>query len=70
MKYVKVMTIPGRSAQVEIEDNATVADAVAKAGMTLDGYQITLTSQASGANGNSIPANGDDIVLTRQVKGA
>jgi len=70
MKYVKVMTIPGRSQQVEVEDSATVADCVAKAGMTTDGYQITLTSQASGANANSVPQNGDDVVLTRQVKGA
>ena len=69
MKYVKVMTIPGRSQQVEVDDDATVADCVAKAGMSLDGYQVTVTSNNS-ANANTVPVNGDDVVLTRQVKGA
>jgi len=70
MKYVKVMTMPGRSQQVEVEDYATVADCVTKAGMTMEGFQITLTSTPNGANANSVPVNGDDVVLTRQVKGA
>ena len=69
MKYVKVMTIPGRSAQVEVDDNASVDECVRKAGMSHDGYQITVTSQAN-ANANTVPQNGDDVVLTRQVKGA
>jgi hypothetical protein len=60
MKYVKVMTIPGRSTQVEVDYNATVADCVS----------ITCTAPATGANANTVPKDGADIVLTRQVKGA
>lgn len=68
-KFIKVMTIPGRTQQVEVDDNASVADCVEKAGMSHSGYQITVTSQPS-ADANTIPKDGDDIVLTRQVKGA
>ena len=69
MKYVTVMCLPGRTARIEIGDEATVKDACDTAGFDTNGYQVTMTSNPS-ATLQSIPANGDQIVLSRQAKGA
>ena len=70
MKYIEVMTIPGRSIKVEVDDNATVADCVEKAGMTLQGFSLTCTKPAEGATGSTVVEEGATICLTRQVKAA
>lgn len=70
MKFVKMLQIPGRIADVEVEDDASIADIAATAGVCLDGMNITCTDPANGANASTVPANGAQVVLTRQVKGA
>ncbi len=70
MKYCKIMSIPGRCADVEVEDDATIEDISQKSGISLDQKTITCTDPATGATASTVPANGAQIVLTRQVKGA
>lgn len=70
MKYVKVMTVPGKGVDVQVADDATVGTAVQAANMTTDGFSITLSPFVEGANANTNVADGSTIVLTRAVKGA
>ena len=70
MKYIKVMTIPGKAIDVEADENATVHTLVGLAGMTLDQMTISLSPAVEGANANSVVPDGGTICLTRQVKGA
>lgn len=70
MKYIKVLSIPGRVADVEVEDNSNIDACVRQAGMSLEGMNITCTDPAKGATATTVPANGAQIVLTREVKGA
>ncbi len=70
MKHVKVMCIPGRVVDVELSDNGNIAEAVALAGMNLEGFTVTCTSPAEGASASTVVDNGATICLTRQVKGA
>lgn len=70
MKMITVMQIPGRSAQVHVHDQATVDDAVNEAGMSLDGYTISVSPHVSGATGSTVVPDGSTVGLTRQVKGA
>ena len=70
MKYVKIMSIPGACADIECEEDANINTIAQSAGMSLAGMNITCTDPKSGANARTIPANGAQIVLTRQVKGA
>jgi len=70
MKHVKVMSIPGRVVDVELSDSANIAEAVTKAGMNLEGFTVTCTDPAQGANASTIVRNGATVCLTRQVKGA
>lgn len=70
MKYVTIMTIPGKSVQVEVEDDASIAFIAQKAGFDITGMSITCTAPAEGANAATVPGDGATICLTRQVKGA
>lgn len=70
MKYVKIMSIPGRSATIECEEDANISTIAESAGMELGGMNITCTDPATGATTTTVPANGAQVVLTRQVKGA
>lgn len=70
MKMITVMLLPGKTAQVHVPDDATVGDCVNEAGMSLDGYTISLSPHVAGANSATVPADGSTVGLTRQVKGA
>ena len=70
MKYIKVMTIPGKAIDVEVDDNATVNTCVSTAGMTLDQMTISVSPTVEFASANTILADGSTVCLTRQVKGA
>ena len=70
MKYINVMSILGRAADVEVDDAATIADCVQQAGLSLDQMNITCTNPATGATAGTVPADGARVVLTREVKGA
>lgn len=66
---VTVMIIPGDSRTVELENGATVAQAITAAGFDSNGYQVALSSNPN-ATAASPVGEGDKVVLTRQVKGA
>ncbi len=70
MKFNKIMSIPGRVANVESEDNATIAAIAQQSGFSLEQMNITCTDPATGASASTVPANGAQIVLTREVKAA
>ena len=69
-KFVKIMSIPGSSMDVEVDDDASIQQIADQANMRLSQMNITCTDPATGANASTVPANGAQIVLTRQVKGA
>ena len=70
MKYVTIMSIPGASRQVEVEDDATIANVAEKASLNLMGMSITCSNPAEGATHSTIVGDGATVCLTRQVKGA
>lgn len=71
MKYIQVMTIPGKSVPVEVDKDATLGVCVETAGMVLNGFDITVAPNAiRGANANSAIPDGSTICLTKQAKGA
>lgn len=70
MKYITVMTVPGRSQQVEVTDDATIADAVRAADQELGGYSISVSPHVASPSASTNIAPNSTICLTRQVKGA
>lgn len=69
MKIVEVKMLPGFRREVEVDDGATVRDAVAVAGLSLDQHSISVSDNPS-ATADSVVSNGATILLTRQTKGA
>lgn len=69
MKYIEVMALPGGKKSIEVADDATVGDAISKAGYNLTGYTLSVTNDPN-ATPDSRVLDGARIVLTRQVKGA
>ena len=70
MKYIKVMTIPGKAVDVEVDDDATVATCCAVAGFDTAGWKVDLNPVVPGASLETVPPSGSTVCLTRQVKGA
>jgi len=67
-RKVVVSIVPGKSVTVEVDENGTVADALAAASVSPEGYQV----RAGGSVLNDLNApveDGDNLVVTRQVKG-
>lgn len=69
MKFVTVQVIPGTARNVQLEDNATVEDAIRAAEFTSSGFNVSISNDPQGTV-NSIVKNGAEVMLTRQVKGA
>jgi len=70
MKIITVMQLPGRSAQVNVPDDATANDCVQAAGFDASGYTLSSQPSVSGLNGSSVLPDGTTLGLTRPVKGA
>lgn len=68
-KVVQVQMVPGTKKTVNLDDDASVADAIAAAELTTEGYQISVSDNPS-ANTATKVNNGALIMLTRAVKGA
>lgn len=65
---VKVGAMPGRIEEYALEDNATVADAIALAGLNTSGYEVKVDGSVVTDFSRSI-GGANTILLTKQVKG-
>lgn len=65
---VEVGTIPGTGLKnVEVGMSATVADALTEAGMTSDGYTISVNGHPAGLS--DVLSSGSKVFLTKNAKG-
>lgn len=69
MKYVEVIQISGRTATVELANDATVADAISQAGFDTNGYKVSVSGHPDAGMSHVVENNGR-IILAREVKGA
>lgn len=69
MPTVKAGTVPGVLRDVAIEDGASVADVLAAAGLSSEGYQVRLNGEAITNPAGEEIEEGDTILLSRQIKG-
>lgn len=64
---VRVGKLPGTLSDVALEGGATVADALREAGLSAEGHQIRVNG--TNADASRTLAEGDTVLLTRQIKG-
>ena len=64
---VSVTQVPGRRVPVLVEEGATVADAIRAAGVSSEGMQVRLAGEQVDTD-RTVEA-GDQVVLSRQIKG-
>lgn len=64
---VTVMVVPGKATPVLLPDGATVAQALAAAGVDATGMQVRLGGDP--ASLEAVVEHGDRVILTRQIKG-
>jgi sulfur carrier protein ThiS len=68
MVHVKVGKIPGSITEVVLEDGAVVADALEAASLSADGYTIKLNGETAATSVEV--EDGDEVILTKSIKGA
>jgi sulfur carrier protein ThiS len=66
MAQVKVGRLPGRIQEVEVGENAGVAEVLAKAELTADGYELRLNGSPAEMMEKVGP--GDTILLVKKIK--
>ena len=67
MLQVKIIEVPGSVQEVALEDGATVADALTVAGVSADGYKITVDNRP--ASTSTSISNGSRIIVAKAAKG-
>ena len=69
MITAKIIVVPGTVQEVALNDDATVADALAAASIT-QGAGMTLTVNGNAANDSTVLTDGARVILTKEAKGA
>lgn len=64
---VSVTQVPGRSVPVLVNEGDTVADAIRAAGVSSEGMQIRVAGEQ--VSPERTVSAGDQVVLSRQIKG-
>ncbi|MCP5004637.1 MAG: hypothetical protein GY941_11975 [Planctomycetes bacterium] len=63
------MQIPGKTFPVELSDNGTVQDAIDKAGVNTQGFNVSVSGDASATPASTLDP-GAKVLLTKDAKGA
>lgn len=69
MIFVKVIRVPGAVVEVGLEDGATVADALAAAGITISTNEQVSVNGANVGNDHVLEADAR-VIIARQAKSA
>ena len=67
--FVKVVRMPGAVTEVAIEEDATVADALSAAGITL-GSTEKVTVNGEAVSLNDVVDDGDRVIVAKEAKSA
>lgn len=65
---IKVGKIPGRTQVVELNEGATIADALRAADLSVSGYELRLSGQVTD-DFNKTVSDGDMVLLAQKIKG-
>jgi sulfur carrier protein ThiS len=67
MEFVRAGKLPGKIAEIALDEGATVADALEVAELAAEGYEIRVNGTP--ADAETELAEGDVVLLVKKIKG-
>lgn len=64
---VKIVRVPGAVTELELNNGATVSDALSAAGLSASGFKLSVNGEA--ADTSDELENGDRVTLAKDAKG-